>query len=368
MFRILDIGSNEFRTSLDCPTREELESIFRAPGREGRLLCPHCREKVIFRYSDIYRPHFAHKALGGCPYSSESMEMLQARAALYLFLKKHFGTNVQIERVLPIDGMPRAVDCWVQREEKPLTYWLMEKGMRGTQRLDDLRQNITGTGAAVQFVFLAQVLREVENEKDVYQLTPTEEHLKLRSKYDNIYSDYGYGGGSLHYLKVQEQRAEVTTLRSLWHKGCGRHFSAHYRLHTEMAKLIIDAESGEFVHPGEDALLSEHLREAALMERQRQASRRKPWLEALARMRACDTQTADIPRESHQEESATPLLDDLEDRAGPCERCGTVTTDWMSFDDKTGRCKCNNCFQPNRQKTIEADDRSVNKLRKGHAA
>jgi hypothetical protein len=52
-------------------------------------------------------------------------------------------------------------------------------------------------------------------------------------------------------------------------------------------------------------------------------------------------------------------LADIPERAGPCERCGIVTTDWMSFDGKTGRCKCNTCFQPNRQKAIEAYEKSI---------
>ena len=63
--------------------------------------------------------------------------------------------------------------------------------------------------------------------------------------------------------------------------------------------------------------------------------------------------------------AAQPWKLDLLDRAGPCERCGVVTTDWMSFDGKTGRCKCNNCFQPNRQKAIEAYEKSVRELMEG---
>jgi hypothetical protein len=297
MFKVLDSETNELRTTLDWSTREELESIFRAAGREGRLLCPHCKEQVLFRYGDIHSPHFAHKALGDCPYSSESMVMMRARAALYLFLKKRFGSAVQIEHVVPDDNIPRPVDCWVQREKRPIAYWLMEKGMRGEARIDALRGGMTRTGAIVQFVFLAQILREVPEEKGVYRLTPTEEYLMQRSKYDNVYSDYGYSAGSLHYLKVEVQIAEVMTLRSLRYKGCGRHFGTPYRLQTEMSKVSVGADCGEFIHPGEDALLSEHLREVRELERQRQATRRRPWLEALAREHARATQTASIPHE-----------------------------------------------------------------------
>jgi hypothetical protein len=347
MFKVLDLETNEFRTTLDYSTRDEQEAVFRVAGRKGRLRCPHCRAQAILKCADICTPHFAHKALGDCPYGSESMEMLLARAALYLFLKKHFGTAVRIEHVLPVDEMPRPVDCWVQRKGKPFAYWLMEKGMRGTDRLDDLHSRITSTRAAVQFVFLSQILRKVKDERDVYHLTPTEEHLMLRSKYDSIYGDHVYSAGSLHYLGADEQCPEVTTLRSLRYKACGRHYSTSYRLRTEMTTLIVDADRGEFVHPGEDALLSDHLREAREMERQRQATRRRPWLEALARVRTRAAQENRLPPMGWLK--AAPERPPVE-RAGRCERCGIVTTKWVSYDGRTGLCKCNDCCRSDRRK------------------
>jgi len=355
VFKVFDVEANEFRTVLDWKTREELESIFRAAGRAGQLLCPHCREQVIFRYSDIHMPHFAHKALGACPYSSESMAILQARAALYGFLKKHFGASVEIEHALPASDMPRPVDCWVQRDGKPIAYWLMEKGTRGTVRIDALHKGITGTGAIVHFVFLAQILRELPEEKGVFRLTPTEEHLMYRSKWDNAYSDYKYSAGSLHYLNVLEQSAELVTLRSLRYERCVRHFSSSNILRTEISKMAVDAESGEFVHPGEESLLLEYQREKskARMERQRRAI---PHRDAPILVERSETEALVFTKSiyaSGELDRCEPVLREgkigSQERAGPCERCGIVTSDWMSFDGKTGRCKCNNCFNPTRK-------------------
>jgi hypothetical protein len=44
---------------------------------------------------------------------------------------------------------------------------------------------------------------------------------------------------------------------------------------------------------------------------------------------------------------------DFAERKAQCERCGVYTTDWMSYDGKTGLCKCNACFQPGRNAAME---------------
>jgi len=62
--------------------------------------------------------------------------------------------------------------------------------------------------------------------------------------------------------------------------------------------------------------------------------------------------------------AAEPTKPDLRERerATPCERCGVETTDWMSVDNKTGKCKCNSCFQPGRKKAMDTYEMSVRAL------
>jgi hypothetical protein len=95
-----------------------MEAAFRVPAREGQLGCPHCRERVIFRNGEVYVPHFAHKAVGPCPYSSDSLEILEARAALYRFLKSQPGLIVSIEHSLSPEKLKRPIDCWVKCGDK----------------------------------------------------------------------------------------------------------------------------------------------------------------------------------------------------------------------------------------------------------
>jgi competence CoiA-like predicted nuclease len=162
MFRVLDRETNQSRTTLDAQTRDELEALFRAAGRDGRLVCPHCMAPVLFRYSEIYMPHFSHKSLGACPFSSESLPVIRARAALYLLLKERFQSQVEIEYVVPGLKLSRPVDCWVRSKENIFAYWLLEKGVRGRIAAIELRDMLKTTGANLHFLFLVQVLRPVE--------------------------------------------------------------------------------------------------------------------------------------------------------------------------------------------------------------
>jgi hypothetical protein len=63
------------------------------------------------------------------------------------------------------------------------------------------------------------------------------------------------------------------------------------------------------------------------------------------------TKTKQLTRYEPSSEPQKPALLEV---SAPCERCGVETTDWMSFDGKTGKCKCNKCFQPEKEKLVEA--------------
>ena len=54
----------------------------RAWVTSGRLACPCCEQKLLFRAGYKRRPHFAHRILSECPLSKLSPEVIEAKAQL----------------------------------------------------------------------------------------------------------------------------------------------------------------------------------------------------------------------------------------------------------------------------------------------
>ena len=382
MFKVLDRETNQYRTTLDCSTKDEMEALFRAAGRAGRLVCPYCSEQVLFRCADIYTPHFAHKPASKCPFESDSLPILRARAALYLFLKERYGSKVEIEHVPGRWTLHRPIDCWVQHAPKPFAYWLMERGVRGREHAHQLRETLKKWKASIQFLFLSQMLRPVLGHKTIYRLSPTEQALSRRSVFDNIYTWSGSEKyGSLDYIDATEEAARIITLRSVAETNCGGHFNAAAVLRTNLEKVSIAPETGELTHPGEREDLGKAIiegkerreREAKERMKERPVDSRPPltWAEKIARAAIADLKRRGDSAEpkdaapappaerplpqvalealAMQQKNGVVILENGE-REAACESCGVFTADWMSFDGKTGVCKCNDCYQPARRK------------------
>ena len=390
MFRVLDRETNQSRTTLDAQTRDELEALFRADGREGRLVCPHCMAPVLFRYSEIYVPHFSHKTLGACPFSSESLPVIRARAALYLLLKERLRSPVEIEYVVPGLKLSRPVDCWVRSKDKTFAYWLLEKGVRGRNAAIALRDMLKATGATLHFLFLAHVLRPVAGGNNAFRLTPTERVLQRRSSFDAIYSEGSRA--TLQYVDADLERAQLITLRSLEETNCGNHFSPAKMFWSEFGDIVVSPDTGELSHPGEQKQLITVLSEARAMLAEELIERGVvPVVRTKITSRFVPSGTVDPPRQErplelppskpkrqpeHEQPELSPeaiealrlqrqngvVVYDNGDIEAACESCGAFTTDWMSYDGKTGLCKCNDCFQPNRKKAMEEYRESLNEL------
>jgi hypothetical protein len=361
MFKVVDATTGELVTCIEYHSFEELNWRYRDAFLRGELRCPHCRERVILKCSEARLPYFAHKVFNACPYSNETTEALKARLVLYRFLRNIFGGEVEIEHNLEHSDVPRPVDCWMDRAGASLAYWLVERDIPGHDKVDALRAGIKSRGAIPQFIFLARLLRQADEEQNTYVLSPSEIRLLRRSKYDAIYGERGTSP-SLNYLDAEALQPAVITLRALKEQRRGGHFISEHRQTTSLSWLTVDELTGEFVHPGEKEQLEEFLDAAARRKAEAAACSQSALALKLARTMASvvdevlsrpPTEPKPAPVPPAQPSRADVYLD----REAPCERCGIITNDWMSYEGKTGLCKCNNCFQPERQKAMQAFNR-----------
>jgi Competence protein CoiA-like family len=315
--------------------------LLRAMDHTGCLVCQGCRQPLRVKAGGVKRPHFAHKHLKACSYGSESPEILNARAVLYGWLVKQFGShrNTTISLEMQIDGLtlPRPVDCWVETGFGVFAYWIIEAGIKLEPR-EAIRAAFEEAEIRVHYVFLQSMLNEQKKELHSLFLTPTERVFMQPTGYDQTGALQLEPGKSLHYLDAD--RAILITYRSLmlfhapnWYRGLKKTDS--------LAVVRASPADGEFVHPGEADRLS------ALREKQRRLEEKRVKYQAReaaweSRLAARSQNHPTVPTEREAEIQGHPAAGAL-----PCVICGQVTTDyWSTFTDETGRrlCRCRECL------------------------
>jgi hypothetical protein len=147
-----------------------------------------------------------------CTYGRESPVLLTARAVLYEWLVSKFGEKVTVEKKVDETYFSRPVDCWVEKDNEALAYWILETAAPPQTR-DALRDGFRRLAAVVHGVFLAQMLHEDEEMPNWVQLTTTEREFMRHTVYDDIVSQGVPGGQSLHYLDAETRT--LTTFRGL---------------------------------------------------------------------------------------------------------------------------------------------------------
>lgn len=372
MFKALDTRTGQDVISLDTKWRDDTAPL-RALGRDGALVCQGCRQPVLLRAGTKKRPHFAHKTLQNCPYEHASPRLLQARAVLYERLQREFGEAVTLEKSLEGVVLPRPVDCWVERPSGPLAYWIFEGGTKAQRRRELLEafepvtegdRTAGAVRACINWVFLQQPV-ESEAEKRI-ELSPTERDFIQPSVFDQIggaWPDDGHG--SLHYLDPVAET--LTTLRSLRVVHEPNIYAGRRERHA-LSDVLIAPKTGEFVHPGErerwkrEREKREEVRRRKAQAKQREEERRQHeeaeeqqrrqkyavlsehW-EAEQEKRRGELSSAELPRAEPVVHS--PIVT-LHSKVGTCVFCGQKTTEWYSYDGKTGECKCNSCLRNSR--------------------
>ena len=322
-----------------------MAEALRAQAREDRIVCEVCAQPVLVRAGMERTWHFAHRTREHCPKAQESMELIECRALLYGWLRVRFPDAVHLEKVLT--GLPRPVDCWVDRPGKPpLAWWLVTAGLKPEVRAQ-LAQGFSESGALPHYVFLTRMLTPDPDLHRGFILSTTERDLMRPSSYGEL-----YGGlfQSLHYLDGTTRR--LTTCRGLIPAHPPQGYRADLQEHA-LDEVRILPSTGEFVHPGEAERLKALLEAAREKEAQQQEALRAARQAEKDRAVRLAAKAALKPKL----EAFVPQL--LQAPALPCPPpppgvlpmeapftcriCGCQTWDWVIRYGNTGQCKCRAC-------------------------
>jgi hypothetical protein len=323
----------------------------RTQAREDRIVCEVCAQPVRVRAGMERTWHFAHRTREHCPKAQESLDLIECRALLYGWLRVRFPDAVQLEKVLP--GLPRPVDCWVDRPGKPpLAWWLVTAGLKPEVR-DQIAKGFRESGALPHYVFLARMLTPDPDLHSGFILGTTERDLMRPSSYGDL---YGGLSRSLHYLDGATRR--LATCRGLIPVHAPQGFCADLQVHA-LEEVRILPSTGEFVHPGEAERLTAALEAARQKEVQRQETLRAAHQAEQERAARLAAKAALAPRmralaPPPTQASALTLSPALPSPQPPltalpvvelftCRVCGCQTQDWVIRYGNTGECKCRSC-------------------------
>lgn len=130
----------------------------------SQLLCPGCREAVVYRRGEINRPHFAHRFDKGCKYDPGDAELAAARAVLYEFFRskaaawpqeKGAPPTVDLEVKVPKARDGHLIDVLVHWPGgKPVAYRILKAG-RSAALMEEDQDATTRAGYVPRFLLLA---------------------------------------------------------------------------------------------------------------------------------------------------------------------------------------------------------------------
>jgi hypothetical protein len=335
---------------LDYLSWDACEEAFRELSDRGLLKCPVCRETVVFRHGFIRCAHFAHRPNSSCPFSHESMELLEARAALYGLLRNAGIGTVEIEHSLPKSRLPRTVDCWVEAGTSTFAYWIFDRGVKSREMRKTIRSELRSANTHPHFVFHEQLLQRASVEHGGFVLSPTERDFIRRTQFD----PEGSESGSLHFIEPKLEN--LTTLRGLAAQECSGYFKGR-EIQTFLGGVKVCPATGELFHPWEQPRAVEReLFDNTPSPRGVSATDAPPlspyahlapdvrkWREELDKLPRSNKSIPEMIRELHDKGRDLSSIS-YEEREGICEYCGEKTRDWIVFDGKTGRCKCRKCY------------------------
>jgi hypothetical protein len=379
MFVSLNKETGARLTSIDPRWASRLEEL-REMTRSGLLVCCGCDQKLWLRVGGGRRPHFAHRSLADCPLAQESVEVMEAKAKIYLWLSTKYPGKAELDVDLKIPGWKRYADLVLRSpSEKAFIYWIFDRQQRERAVL------LSRKDTAMQHHFI-----HTESTLDLHG-----EELRLTaSQRDFIeHSDYNklpFRNGSGHLTFFDSATSEVSIYRALVCVHQPNVFAWKLVRKGPLSKALIRPKTGEMLFPRDVEALAEwrekeRARQAAARaaeekrkaeeeerkakeqeRRAREQERRRLEQEMLARLLAAqsaeeqsseDMEAEDMDVEDPETgaENENHILAEREaveeepgiNLNGPfrCEDCGQETTEWSSASPTQGTCICKACTE-----------------------
>lgn len=332
MYKAVHQPSGQEIIILDTRWMQQIEYL-RSLDTKDALVCPGCEQPVRVRAGKIKRWHFAHKHLANCPFEKESPVLLKARAVLYEWLVGKFDVeHVSIEKRLDEPSFHRHIDCWVEKEEQVIAYWIFDRRLPPVER-SNLFSGFKKMEVSIIWVFASDLLRvDFVMMQDRLHLTTTERAFVRKSEFDRAWqTHFEQLGGSLHYLDAD--RETLTTYRNLSVVHMPQLYTGR-RLEHPIAEILISSNTGEFVHPGEIDQLQSRIKE---IEHQKDEAEER-LQQARDFFRRTPQPETQPPKKKNHPQSKKPF-----ERWGTCRFCGTETADWITYFGETKECICRKC-------------------------
>lgn len=348
MYKALDIRDNTEIVILDPKWLRAIKQL-RELDHQDFLVCQGCKQPVRVRAGDQRREHFAHKHLENCDYAKESAVLQNSRAVLYEWLVSKFGKNVTIEKKINEIALFRPIDCWVKQDTNIFAYWIFDSRLKSDKR-EILQACLGKLGIHVNWVFALEMLRTEQDHPDKLVLSTTEREFSRRSKYDAPFTSGYFTNGSLHYLDAKNRKLLTFRGLSLYHAP---QIYKGYNLTSDLEKVLVSPQNGEFVHEGEHDILQTYEQQLNAID----ASPNKQWErfsflrnpnffnQPLRKSDEKDNLEVPIKISAKKISEEAPSSSLLLTKTGKCEFCGEVTDDWWTYDGKTGLCKCRSCLK-----------------------
>jgi len=339
MLKCINQDSKEFIIILDPRWKARLHDL-RKLDDQNQLVCPVCHQPVRLRTGNIRIWHFAHKHLKNCPLQFESPQLIQTRAALYEWLLFYFpATNVTVEKTIPDLPFPRHIDCWVDQEPVSVIYWVIDSRRPPAERTQ-LQEAIKASGLQTHTLFTSTMFHPDEfNPQNIF-LTTTERAFMTSSQFDQSIRGFTLSQGkSLHYLDASNRT--LITYRNLHLVHPPQEYTG-FTITTPLANVTPFSSNAEFVHPGEEQKLQKIQAETLKLYEKQQ--------------RTLPSLLKKTPQIQNEEWPPKPPVINLEtysdqhkdrnpfDKTASCCVCGNMTSDWITYDGKTGICLCRSCY------------------------
>lgn len=323
MFVALDITLTDRVNSLSPKWKERFDEL-REMAASGRLVCPCCKQELLFKVGEQRRPHFAHRVLSECPQSKQSTEVLEAKAKLYEWLCTEHPDQVEMDEDLHIAGWDRFADIVVHvTTEKTFAYWIFDCSPKNREALlEHHSENIVKN-----ILFTTGALHKEEN--STLRLSKAQRDFMKPSDFDPI-----LGFGHLHFLDAIT--GQLTIYRALQCVCEPNHYNCNVIRESPLTSALICPNSGEiFVQEDVDEY-----------QRQQNFKKQNPlFASSTTHKTVMRTQRNPIISGSQSGESKTVIVPEpLWDGFYICQMCGVQTKDASVILRATKTCICPKCL------------------------